>query len=127
MKTKNIIKVLFTIFLTITVTNCGYNEDLIEELAVDREFAPVALSARVRNQTTVELNWTANDNVEHYIVEFSADDPNFGTIFLTVEVTANQLPIQIALEGETLYSIRVKAISGRGLDESKWSLTQAQT
>lgn len=127
MKTKNIIKVLFTIFLTITVTNCGYNEDLIEELAVDREFAPVALSARVRNQTTVELNWTADDNVEHYIVEFSADDPNFGTIFLTVEVTANQLPIQIALEGETLYSIRVKAISGRGLDESKWSLTQAQT
>lgn len=127
MKTKNIVKVLFTLFLTITVTNCGYNEDLIEELAVDREFAPVALTARVRNQTTVELNWAVDENINHYVAEFSADDPDFNNIFTTVNVTPDQLPVQVQLEGETLYSIRVKAVSDRGLEDSKWSLTQAQT
>lgn len=128
MKTKYILKgLLVTILLTFTVSSCGYDEDLIEELSLDREFAPVALTARVRNQTTVELNWTSNDNVNHYVVEFSADDPNFNTIFTTVNVTASQLPVRVALEGETLYSIRVKAVSARGLDDSNWSLTQAQT
>ncbi|HEX9828015.1 MAG TPA: DUF4957 domain-containing protein [Flavobacteriaceae bacterium] len=128
MKTKYILKgLLVTILLTFTVTNCGYDEDVIEELAIDREFAPVALTARVRNQTTVELNWTADDNVDHYMVEFSADDPGFSTVFLAVNVTANQLPFQAAMEGETLYYIRVKAVSSRGLDESKYATITAQT
>ena len=48
---------------------------------VDRAFAPVELTAIVRNQTIVELNWTVRDNVDHYVVEFSADDPEFNTIF----------------------------------------------
>lgn len=126
-KYKYILKVLFTVSLAFIVTNCGYNEDVIEELAVNREFAPVALTARVRNQTIVELNWTVDPNVDHYVVEFSADDPNFTTVFKSVDVTGDQLPVQIALEGETVYSIRVKAISARGLDESKWSLTEATT
>tara|TARA_R110002050_G_scaffold286121_2_gene436310 strand:- start:52563 stop:54110 length:1548 start_codon:yes stop_codon:yes gene_type:complete len=127
MKTKYISKIVFTLILTFIVTSCGYNEDVIEELAVDREFSPVALTARVRNQTIVELNWTVNENVAHYVVEFSADDPNFTTIFQSVDVTANQLPIQVALEGETVYSIRVKAISATGLENSKWSVTEAVT
>jgi hypothetical protein len=128
MKTKYILRgLLVTILLAFTVTNCGYDEDLIEELAIDREFAPVALTARVRNQTTVELNWKADENVDHYLVEFSADDPSFNTIFLTVNVTANQLPFQAAMEGETLYYIRVKAVSSRGLDDSKYATITAQT
>ena len=128
MKTKNILKgLLVTILLTFTVTNCGYDEDLIEELNVNREFAPVALTARVRNQTFVELNWTVNNSIAHYVVEFSADDPSFSTIFTTVQVTSSQLPIQVQLEGETLYSIRVKAVSARGLEDSTWAITQAQT
>lgn len=128
MKTKYILKgLLATIILSLTFSSCGYDEALIEELAVDREFAPVALTARVRNQTTVELNWTVDENINHYVVEFSADDPDFNNIFKTVNVTGSELPIQVALEGETLYSIRVKAVSGRGLEDSKWSLIQAQT
>jgi len=58
MKAKYILKgLLVTILLTLTVVSCGYDEAVIEELAIDREFAPVALTARVRNQTNVELNW----------------------------------------------------------------------
>lgn len=131
MKTKYIPKTLFTLLLAFFIASCGYNEDVLEELAIDREFAPVDLTARVRNQTSVELNWMVNDitteNISYYIVEFSADDSNFGTIFLTEQVSADELPIQIRLEGETLYSIRVKAVSSRGLKDSSWAIVEAQT
>lgn len=129
MKTKYILKsLLFTLLLTITISSCSsYDENVIEELSVNREFAPVALTARVRNQTIVELNWTVKDNVDHYVVEFSADDPDFNTVFKTIEVTADQLPIQVALEGDTAYSIRVKAISSTGLEDSKWAIGLATT
>ena len=126
-KYKYILKALFTISLTFFVTSCGYNEDVIEELAISREFAPVNLSARVRNQTTVELNWTVRDEVDNYVIEFSADDPNFTTIFTTVQVTSSDLPVQVQLEGETEYSIRIKAISSRGLQDSNWAIIQAKT
>jgi len=106
MKTKYMIKVLFTMLLTFAMVSCGYNEDVIEDLVVSREFAPVALTARVRNQTTVELNWTVNTTVDHYVVQFSEDDPSFGNILLTVNVDPSELPFQVPLEGETLYSVR---------------------
>tara|TARA_R110002074_G_scaffold65070_2_gene154889 strand:- start:5062 stop:6603 length:1542 start_codon:yes stop_codon:yes gene_type:complete len=127
MKTKYIAKGLFTLLLTIIVTSCGYNEDVIEELSISREFAPVSLEARVRNQTVVELNWTVNQDINLYIVEFSADDPNFTTIFETVEVSPDELPVQVQLEGLTEYSIRVKAVSSDGLADSTWAVTSATT
>jgi hypothetical protein len=127
MRTKYILKVLFILCLTFAVTSCGYDEEVINDLDVNRAFAPVALTAKIRNQTTVELNWTVRPNVTKYVVEFSADDPSFAAIFKTVEVTASQLPIQIALEGETVYSIRVKAISAVGLEDSTWAIGTATT
>ena len=129
MKTKyRLNKLLFTLLLTITIFGCSnYDEAVIDELVVAREFAPVALKVIVRNQTIVELNWTVSENVANYVVEFSADDPDFNTIFKTVDVTADELPVQVALEGETDYSIRIKAISNRGLEDSKWSVGEATT
>ncbi|MEE2772817.1 MAG: DUF5123 domain-containing protein [Bacteroidota bacterium] len=128
MNFKHIFKsVLVALVLLGTVTGCDYDTELIEELPVEREFAPVALKAFVRNQVNVELNWTVNENVNSYIVEFSANDPSFGNITKTLEVTPDELPVLVPLEGETLYSIRVKAISSRGLDDSSWATTTAQT
>lgn len=129
MKTKYILKrLLFTLLLPIMITSCdGYEENVIEELFVNREFAPIGLTTIVRNQTTVELNWTVKDNVDHYVVEFSADDPDFTTVYKTIEVQADELPIQVVLEGETVYSIRVKAISSTGLEDSKWAVGTATT
>ncbi|MGO4821405.1 MULTISPECIES: DUF4957 domain-containing protein [unclassified Flavobacterium] len=119
---------LATLLLTVLVSSCtGYSEDLLDVLDVNRVFSPIGLTAKVRNQTTVELNWTTRDNVDHYTVEFSADDPEFKTIFKTLQVAATELPIQVALEGETIYSIRVKAISSVGLEDSKWSVVTATT
>lgn len=131
MKTKYIVKGLIaSLLLTFAVSGCeSYNEAIINDLTVDREFSPIALTAKVRNQTTVELNWNvkAEEQPGKFIVEFSADDPEFKTIFKTVEVEPSQLPVSIQLEGETTYSIRVKAISGAGLEDSKWAITTAKT
>lgn len=127
MKTKYILKLLFTVLITLTIISCGYDEPVIEELSVEREFAPVALTTRIRNQTSVELNWTPDENTAYYVAEFSADDPDFNNIFLSVNITSDELPYQVRLEGETLYSIRVKAVSSRGLDESTWAPSEAQT
>lgn len=104
----------------------GYTEDLIDVLEVNRAFAPIELKATIRTQTTVELNWTPRDNVDHYVVEFSADDPNFTTIAKTVSVNASELPIQVQMEGETVYSIRVKAVV-TGLEDSNWTTVTATT
>lgn len=128
MKVKYIIKGLLAAFLVVVLgVGCdSYNEPLLDGIGNTREFSPVDVTAKVRNQTTVELNWTANEGVDHYVIEFSADDPNFTTIFKTVEVTGAQLPVQVALEGETLYSIRVKGVT-TGLEDSKWSVVTANT
>lgn len=130
MKAKYIFKGLVAALLLVLITgSCdSYNEGVIEDLNVSREFSPIGLTARVRNQTTVELNWTIKEeDAAHYVIEFSADDAEFKTIFKTVEVTADQLPVQVALEGETVYSIRVKSVSSTGLADSKWSVTTATT
>ncbi|MBF4469946.1 DUF5123 domain-containing protein [Flavobacterium sp. HJJ] len=128
MKIKNILKGLIaTLLLTIAFTSCeNYNEPLLDSLGNTREFSIIGLTAAIRNQTAVELNWTPKEGVDHYVIEFSADDSNFATIFKTVQVTASQLPIRVQLEGETLYSIRIKAVTP-GLDDSKWTITTANT
>ncbi|MCF4101053.1 fibronectin type III domain-containing protein [Gillisia sp. M10.2A] len=127
MKVRNIFKsLLIVILLAASVTGCDYDKELIDELSIEREFAPVGLKAQVRNQVNVELSWTANDNVSSYVVEFS-DDPEFSNIVKTLEVASTELPVLIPVESETLYSIRVKAVSDRGLDDSSWATTTAQT
>jgi hypothetical protein len=128
MKIKYIVKGLIaTLVLSLAITSCeNYNEELLDGIGNTREFSPIDLKATVRNQTTVELNWTTKENVDHYVAEFSADDPEFKVIYKTLNVSASELPIKVQLEGETLYSIRVKAVT-TGLEDSKWSVTTANT
>lgn len=130
MKTRYIMKglVITMLLLLSFVSGCeSYNEAVIDDLGNARAFSPIGLTAKIRNQTVVELDWTGREDDDHYVVEFSADDPNFGTIVKRIEVTNDQLPVQVALEGETLYSIRIKAISTSGLEDSKWSVITANT
>lgn len=128
MKTKYIVKGLIaTLLLTIALSSCeSYNEGLLDGIGNTREFSPIALTAKVKNQTFVELNWTVSPQADHYTVEFSADDPEFKVIYKTLQVTGGQLPLTVQLEGETNYSIRVKAITN-GLADSKWSVVTATT
>lgn len=128
MKAKFIIKTfLVSLFMVGTLLSCtGYNEEIIDTLEVDRAFAPVQLTATIRTQTTIELNWTPRENVDHYVVQFSADDPTFTTIAKTIDVDASELPLKVQMEGETVYSIRVKAIVN-GLEDSNWTTVTATT
>lgn len=131
MKTKYILKgLLATLVMLLVFSGCeSYNEAVVDDIGASREFSPIDLTTRIRNQTTVELNWTVKDEevANYYVVEFSADDADFKTIYKTVKVAPKELPIQVQLEGETLYSIRVKAVSATGLEDSKWSVTTATT
>ncbi|MNS19662.1 Fibronectin type III domain protein [compost metagenome] len=130
MKTINIFKGLITVlFLSVAVSSCeSYNEALLDGIGNTREFSPIGLKATIRNSTTVELDWTAkaDENADHYVVEFSADDSSFATIYKTINVAPSELPVKVALEGETVYSIRVKAVTS-GLADSKWSVITATT
>ncbi|MBF4518913.1 DUF4957 domain-containing protein [Flavobacterium sp. ANB] len=131
MKTKYILKGLIaTLVLAFAISSCeSYNEGLLDSVGNTREFSPLGLTAKIKNQTTVELNWTLKQQevADHFVVEFSADDPEFKTIYKTMNVTQQQLPIQVALEGETVYSIRVKSVGTTGLADSSWSVITATT
>jgi hypothetical protein len=129
MKTKYILKGLITILLlAFVVSGCeSYNEGLLDSIDASRAFSPIGLTAKVKNQTTVELNWTTREDADHYVVEFSADDVDFKTIYKTVNVAPAELPVQVQLEGETVYAIRIKAVSAAGVADSKWSITTATT
>ncbi|WP_029034400.1 DUF5123 domain-containing protein [Salinimicrobium terrae] len=128
MKIRDILKsLLIAILLAGTLVGCDYDKELIEELPIEREFAPVALTAHVRNQVNVELNWTVEEDHHSYIVEISNDSTSFDNIVRTIEVTPDELPVLIPLESETFYSIRVKAISDDGLNDSSWATTRVRT
>lgn len=126
MKTTKIFQIAFLLIATLVFSGCDYNEELIEELEIQREFAPIDLSAMVRNQISVELSWDSVDDVENYTVEISKS-PDYSNIVETRSVSLDQLPILIPLEGETQYYIRVKAVSSRGLEDSTWAETTALT
>ncbi len=127
MKAKYILKGLLAMFLLIVAGCESYNEAVLEDIGANRVFSPIELKAIVRNQTSVELNWTVKDDVDYYTVEFSADDADFKTIYKTLKVAPAELPITVPLEGETVYSIRVKGVSAKGLADSKWSVVTAKT
>lgn len=130
MKKIDILKGLIaTVLLTLIFANTScesYNEPLLDGIGNTQEFSPIGLTAKVRNQTFVELAWTVKEGENKFVVELSADDTEFKTIYKTIEVTPSQLPILVSLEGETTYSIRVKAVTP-GLTDSKWSVITATT
>lgn len=129
MKTKYIIKgIVASLVLMLAFSSCEtFNEEVIDSLDVNRAFSPIDLKATVRNETAVELNWTVKPDADHYVIQFSADDPEFKTIYKTVNVAPSELPVKVQLEGETVYSIRVKAVSSTGLEDSTWFVTTATT
>lgn len=117
-KLKNI---AYIIGLTILISGgCKEIDPVIEELSFDRVFTPVNISAMIRNKTTVELNWNLREDANRYVVELSEDSLKFVSIIKTVEVAPNQLPLSILLDGQTRYSARVKGVSSRGVQDSKW-------
>jgi hypothetical protein len=122
MKYKYIFSIVLATVCAFSFVGCS-DDDLtpVEELNFSRVLAPIGIEAFVRNQTTIELRWKLRKGVDTYVVEISKDSMEFKNIILTEEVSADELPYQVALEGDTRYSARVKAKGDDSLDDSKWT------
>ena len=127
MRTKYII-ILVSGLLGCTFMACKDDIDpIITELGFDRVLSPIGLEAAIRNQTTIELDWSTREDVDHYIVEFSEDSLEFASVIRSITVQPEELPIQETFFGDTRYSARVKAISATDVEESKWSVVTIRT
>ena len=76
-KIKKLTGILLCVLSLVPVACEDDIDPVIEELSTSRTFAPVGLEARVRNQVDIELSWTAEDDVDQYIVEFFQDSLRF--------------------------------------------------
>jgi hypothetical protein len=102
-------------------------DPLVEELEVSRVFSPTELTARIRNLTTIELDWKTRADADHYVVEYSEDSLAFTNIVRTVTVAPDALPLQQVFDGQTRYSARVKGVSANGIEDSKWTAVTIMT
>ncbi len=127
MKAKHKLKSMIVVLtVLLSFSGCESPDQVIEEISISREFAPVGLQAFVRNQVFVELQWDSNPDVDNYLVELS-EDSSFSSIVQSVNVTSSDVPVLIELSQETFYYIRVQALSSRGLDPSTYATTTAET
>ena len=127
----NISKYLLGLITIISVSSCSDQMDEITSLILDRNYAPVELTAKVVNKTNVKLTWT-NSNADSYTIEVFQDDSlTFaGTPVETIsDVKASDIPYTISnLQGETKYSFRVKAVTKDDSSrDSKWSTVYVET
>jgi hypothetical protein len=126
-KIKNTGLIIMAVF-SLLFTGCEDKIDpIVEELQFDRVFSPLDLTVRIRNKTTAEITWNLKKDADSYVVEFSEDSLQFGSIVKSIEVAPNEVPISVALDGQTLYSVRVKGVSNASLDDSKWTATAFRT
>jgi len=104
-------------------------DPIVEELDVDRAFTPIGVEARIRNKTTIELNWKVREDADHYVVEFAKDSLKFASIVRTVTVKPDELPLQATnFDSESRYSARIKSVSAvEGVAESKWAQVTIMT
>ena len=127
----NISKYLLGLAIIVSVSSCSDQMDEITSLILDRNYAPVELTAKVVNKTNVKLTWEKS-NADSYVIEVFKDDSlTFtGTPVVTISgIHATDIPYTVSsLEGETKYSFRVKAITKDDSSrDSKWSTAYAET
>ncbi|MDY0154571.1 MAG: DUF4957 domain-containing protein [Prevotella sp.] len=127
----NISKYLLGLVTIITVSSCSDQMDEITSLILDRNYAPVELTAKVVNKTNVKLTWVKS-NADSYTIEVFQDDSlTFaGTPVKTItNIQASNIPYTVnSLQGETNYSFRVKAVTKDDASrDSKWSTAYVET
>lgn len=93
----------------------------IEELDFERAFSPIDFDVRILNQTTARFNWKSKNSATDFVLELSEDSLEFASIINSYDVSADKLPYELVLGGETLYSARVRAKGSDGLTDSNWT------
>ena len=136
-KLMNKISLVMAIGLSLAgMTACSEPDDLITDVEYNRLFSPTELEAKVQNTTGVKLTWFALSAAKQYNIEIYADDEDMsfsGTpLTFTAEPATDAARSEISwvlpagtLEGETTYSVRVKATGNN--NESKWTGTTFET
>lgn len=131
-KLKNILYIL-GLSIAMIFTGCSDPDDEVLSIDYDRLFSPTELKLQIANRTNVLVLWNSVKKAESYTIEvFDNGDLNFeGTPVMTLDgITKNGTlsdPYIIqGLEGETDYSIRIKAISA-SVSDSKWSSEKITT
>lgn len=125
--TKKTARTLLLGAFILTAGACSDRDELITETQFDRLFMPSKLETRIQNKTNVRISWECLSKVDSYAIELFENDANMnfeGTPSMTT--TATESPYVITgLLGETVYSVRIKAISET--KESKWNMTTFNT
>lgn len=106
---------------------CSDRDELITETQFDRLFMPSKLETRVQSKTNVRISWECLSTPDSYTIELFADDPSMafqGTPSVTATTTESPYVISNLL-GETIYSVRIKAVSEA--KESNWNMTTFST
>lgn len=121
------------------MTACSDPDGAITSVEFNRLFSPTNMEAKVQNTTGVKLTWFAISAAEQYQIEIYADDANMsfsGTPAYqnTIKPTESEQAARSectwrldpgTLEGETTYSVRLKAVGES--NESKWAATTFET
>ena len=120
------------------MTACSDPDEPITSVEFNRLFSPTELEAKIQNTTGVKLTWFSISAAEKVLVEIYADDAEMqfsGTpLTFTVNPKGEAVPSRTewtwtlpagTLEGETTYSVRVKAVDKD--KESKWAGTIFET
>jgi len=96
--------------------------DEITELNVSRLFSPTNLEARIVNQTSLRLTWAEVRHARSYAVQLFEGTGTSGSPALTFDgIGLEDLPYTVPnLNGETQYTVQVKAV-GENLADSKWT------
>lgn len=121
-------KLYISIFALLTIIfnySCEDNRaDELTSIDYERLFSPIDISALVINKVDARIDWAPNEEAESYTLEvFANDNLTFtGTPVRVIEgVTESQIPYTISeLDGETRYSVRIKAVTS-GKTDSKWT------
>jgi len=115
---------LLTGFVAIS---CDDVDDIVNP-DFDRLFSPIDLKGTISNKTGVRVTWTETNGAEAYILEVIKGADESGEKVGSYTITPDEIPYTVTgLEGETDYTIRVKATTNQGKDDSKWSVITVTT
>ncbi|OAQ37925.1 hypothetical protein A5893_16265 [Pedobacter psychrophilus] len=131
MKTKKIFKTFFFFLGLAIIASCKDELKEIKTLNLDSALSPTGLTVSIVNVTQPRLTWKQIGKAESYTLEFF-DNANLnfsGTPYKTIEgIKLNQLPYTAeGFEGNTTYSVRLKALGTNGTQDSKFVTTTFKT
>ncbi len=118
--------------MLILANACSNPMDEITSMVMSRNLSPTDVSLLLIDRTNVQLTWTATE-ADSYTIEVYADDNlEFSESHLesTFEgILAHEIPYTIeGLQGETVYSFRIKAVTDSDPSrDSKWSTAKTTT